>query len=73
MMSGELDETQFVSCLLPIGRGNRSVGTELEIACSEVVWGEEGDGSVRFSVVSIADRSVLFDFRRRTVAGVSDW
>lgn len=75
-MSGELDETQFVSCLLPRGRGNRSVGTELD-TLAEGVCGEEeegeGGGSVRSSVKLMADRRFSFECRSRTVAGVSDW
>lgn len=30
-MSGELEETQFVRCWLPTGRGNRRDGTEWEL------------------------------------------
>lgn len=38
-MSGELDETQLVSSLLPRGRGNRSEGTEWEVDSAESVAG----------------------------------
>jgi hypothetical protein len=72
-MSGELDETQLVNCLLPIGRGNRSVGTELEMALGGGVRGDEDDGSLQSSVGLMVDRSVSFERRCRTVAGVSDW
>jgi hypothetical protein len=57
-MSGELEDTQLVSSLLPSGRGNRRVGTEFEVA-------EVFDG-----ICLLASALVNVD-RRRTVAGLS--